>query len=107
MTLGAGETRGAGEQAPFARLFPPVPSGFKEPFWYGSLQSFWLYYRADPEAVAARLPNIPGDGGLEVALFDFEGQPRVSDWNQQRGHLGIAYHFGTEPVATDRIGDYR
>jgi hypothetical protein len=74
VTLGAGETRGAGEQAPFARLFPPVPSGFKEPFWYGSLQSFWLYYRADPEAVAARLPNIPGDGGLEVALFDFEGE---------------------------------
>lgn len=56
-------------QTPFARLFPSVPQGFNEPFWYGSLQSFWLYYRTDPEAVAERLPD-----GLEVALFDFGGE---------------------------------
>lgn len=56
-------------QTPFARLFPQLPQGFNEPFWYGSLQSFWLYYRADPEAVAARLPH-----GLEVAMFDFAGE---------------------------------
>ena len=56
------------QQTPFARVFPPPPQGFTEPFWYGSLQSFWLYYRADPEDVAARLPD-----GLEVALFDFAG----------------------------------
>jgi hypothetical protein len=56
-------------QTPFARLLPPVPQGFNEPFWYGSLQSFWLYYRADPEAVAARLPH-----GLEVAMFEFAGE---------------------------------
>ena len=57
------------QQTPFARLFPPTPQGFNEPFWYGSLQSFWLYYRTDPELVAARLPH-----GLEVALFDFGGE---------------------------------
>jgi len=62
------------EQTPFARLFPPLPQGFHEPFWYGSLQSFWLYYRTDPEAVAGRLPNLPGNEGLEVALFDFGGE---------------------------------
>jgi hypothetical protein len=53
-----------GDQTPFARLFPALPEGIVEPFWYGSLQSFWLYYRADPEEAAARLPD-----GLEVALF--------------------------------------
>jgi hypothetical protein len=62
------------EQTPFARLFPPLPTGFVEPFWYGSLQSFWLYYRVAPEAVAARLPDLPGNEGLEVALFDFDGE---------------------------------
>ena len=62
------------EQTPFARLFPPLPEGIIEPFWYGSLQSFWLYYRADPEEVAARLPGLPGNEGLEVALFDFDGE---------------------------------
>ena len=59
----------AGGQTPFARLFPPPPQGFNEPFWYGSLSSFWLYYRVDPEAVASRLPE-----GLETALFDFGGE---------------------------------
>jgi hypothetical protein len=56
-------------QTPFARLFPPLPQGFNEPFWYGSLQSFLLFYEVDPEAVAARLPNLPGNEGLDVALF--------------------------------------
>ena len=51
--------------------------------------------------------DVTFTGGWAIYSLDFEGQPRVSDWNQQRGHLGIAYHFGTEPVATDRIGDYR
>jgi hypothetical protein len=56
------------QQTPFAREFPAPPQGFNEPFWYGSLQSFWLYYRAEPDDVAARLPD-----GLEAAIFDFEG----------------------------------
>ena len=46
------------EQTPFARLFPPLPQGFNEPFWYGSLQSFWLYYRVDPELAAGKLPAL-------------------------------------------------
>jgi hypothetical protein len=73
------------DQTPFARLFPPVPQGFNEPFWYGSLQSFWLYYRTDAEAVAARLPE-----GLEVALFGFENGERHAlaslDFQAYTGH---------------------
>jgi hypothetical protein len=77
------------EQTPFARLFPPLPQGFNEPFWYGSLQSFWLYYHVDPEAVAARLPSLPGNEGLEVALFDVGGEQRALaslDFQAYTGH---------------------
>jgi hypothetical protein len=58
-------------QTPFSQLFPPIPQGFQEPFWYASLQSFWLYYRVDPELLRSRLPELPEDDALEVALFDF------------------------------------
>ncbi|HET6617335.1 MAG TPA: hypothetical protein VFH69_05955 [Gemmatimonadota bacterium] len=51
--------------------------------------------------------DVTFTGGWAIYSLDFEGQPRVSDWNQQRGHLGIAYHFGTEPETPDRIGEYR
>jgi hypothetical protein len=74
----------AGGQTPFARVFPPTPAGFNEPFWYGSLQSFWLYYAADPEIVAARLPD-----GLEVALFESGGERRALaslDFQAYTGH---------------------
>ncbi len=74
-------------QTPFARLFPPVPQGFNEPFWYGSLQSFWLYYRADAELLRARLP---ADAELEVALFEF-GRDELAglasiDFQRYTGH---------------------
>jgi hypothetical protein len=72
------------QQTPFARVFPTTPQGFNEPFWYGSLQSFWLYYRADPDDVAARLPD-----GLEAALFDFEGHRHALvslDFQAYTGH---------------------
>ena len=55
-------------QTPFSELFPPPPKGFQEPFWYASLQSFWLYYRIDAELVRE---TLPAESGLEVALFDF------------------------------------
>jgi hypothetical protein len=58
-------------QTPFSQLFPSLPDGFREPFWYASLQSFWLYYRVAPEAIRERLPALPEGDGLEVALFDF------------------------------------
>jgi Acetoacetate decarboxylase (ADC) len=78
------ERRPPGGQTPFARVLPPVPQGFTEPFWYGSLQSFWLYYLADPEAVARRLPH-----GLEVALFEVDGERRALaslDFQAYTGH---------------------
>jgi hypothetical protein len=78
------EPRLLSDQTPFARVFPPLPQGFKEPFWYGSLQSFWLYWLTEPEAVAARLPD-----GLEVALFETEGELRALaslDFQAYTGH---------------------
>ncbi|MFZ0040149.1 MAG: hypothetical protein WAK93_02500 [Solirubrobacteraceae bacterium] len=60
-------------QTPFSQLFPPIPEGFQEPFWYGSLQSCWLYYRVDPDVLRGRLPDLPEGDQLEVALFDFGG----------------------------------
>jgi hypothetical protein len=58
-------------QTPFSQLFPPLPQGFQEPWWYASLQSFWLYYRVDPQLLRERLPQLPSGQGLEVALFEF------------------------------------
>jgi hypothetical protein len=50
-----------------------------------------------------------GEGALQLGeltltgswgLYDvaFEGQPRLSDWTQQRGHLGVTWRFGAEPA---------
>ena len=50
-----------------------------------------------------RLGDVTLTGGWAVYSLSYEGQPRVSDWDQQRGRLGIAYHFGTEPETPDRI----
>lgn len=72
------------QQTPFARVFPS-PQGFNEPFWYGSLQSFWLYYRVEAEDVAARLPD-----GLEVALLEYPDGERAAlaslDFQAYTGH---------------------
>lgn len=66
----------ASGQTPFDKVFPALPTGFNEPFWYASLQSFWLYYRVDPKLLRERLPKLPEHQGLEVALFDFgDGEP--------------------------------
>lgn len=58
----------ANRQTPFSQLIPPLPQGFQEPFWYASLESFWLYYRVEPDVLRRKLPD---GAGLEVALFDF------------------------------------
>jgi hypothetical protein len=71
----------ANRQTAFSQLFPSLPDDFREPFWYASLQSFWLYYRVAPEAIAERLPALPEDEGLEVALFDF-GDGDLADWRR-------------------------
>lgn len=80
----------AKRQTPFSELFPPLPGGFQEPFWYASLQSFWLYYRVDPELLVRRLPHLPGHDALHVALFDFGGGEHAGlvslDFQRYTGH---------------------
>jgi hypothetical protein len=80
----------ANRQTPFAQLFPPLPDGFQEPFWYASLQSFWLYYRVAPDVLRERLPALPEEEGLEVTLFDFGGGDQAGlaslDFQRYTGH---------------------
>ena len=56
-----------------------------------------------------------GEGSLQLGeliltgswgLYDitFEDQPRLGDWTQQRGHLGVTWRFGTEPVISPEGG---
>jgi hypothetical protein len=80
----------AKRQTPFSELFPPLPEGFQEPFYYASLQSFWLYYRVDPEVLVKHLPDLPKPDGLQVALFDFGGGEQAGlvslDFQRYTGH---------------------
>lgn len=86
----------ANGQRPISELFPPLPEGFQEPFWYASLQSFWLYYRVEPDLVRERLP-----AGLEAALFDFGFGERAAlvslDLQRYTGH-GAQYLETTDEV---------
>jgi hypothetical protein len=56
---------------------------------------------------AWRFGDVTLTGGWAVYDLTYKDQPRVSDWVQHRGRLGISYHFGTEPETPDRIGGYR
>ncbi|HEX6031346.1 MAG TPA: hypothetical protein VFY90_07930 [Tepidiformaceae bacterium] len=56
---------------------------------------------------AWRLGDVTLTGGWTVYRLAYDGQPRVSDWTQQRLRAGASYHFGTEPETPDRIGGYR
>jgi hypothetical protein len=56
---------------------------------------------------AWRLGDVTLTGGWAVYWLSYDGQPRVSDWTQQRLRAGASYHFGTEPETPDRIGGYR
>lgn len=49
---------------------PEQPKNFQMPFWYSSLQSFWLYYPARRDQVEALLPELPAGHGLRLAEFD-------------------------------------
>jgi hypothetical protein len=88
-------------QRPFSELFPALPQGFQEPFWYASLQSFWLYYRVEPEKLRGRLPD---GAGLEVALFDFGGGETAGlaslDFQRYTGH-GPTFLETTDEVEFD------
>jgi hypothetical protein len=55
---------------------------------------------------AWRLGDVTLTGGWAIYSLSYKERPRVSDWDQQRGRVGISYHFGTEPENPDRIGDH-
>jgi hypothetical protein len=61
---------GMNGQIPWNELFPEMPKEFQMPFWYSSLQSFWLFFPADPDVVASLLPKLPAGQGLRVARFE-------------------------------------
>ncbi len=46
-------------------VFPPIPAGLSMPFYYGSLTSFWVFYKVDPLTAA---PYLKGTG-LKLATF--------------------------------------
>jgi hypothetical protein len=48
---------------------PKQPADFQMPFWYSSLQSFWLYYPVRRDLVEALLPDVPAGHVLRVAEF--------------------------------------
>lgn len=89
-------------QSPSSKLFPPTPTGYHSPWWYASLQSFWLYYLVDPDVLRSRLPTglRPGDE-LEVALFDAGGGRQTGlasiDLQRYTGH-GPTYLESTTEV---------
>lgn len=67
------------DQSPWGDILPPMPTEFQMPFWYLSLQSFWLFYPADPVVVASLLPDLPAGEGVKVARFDgLDGRALVS-----------------------------
>lgn len=81
-------------QVPFDKVLPPQPPMFQDPFWYSSLQSFWLYYPADRQMVNSLLPDLPPGQGLELAEFDeldgrclvsLDFQLYTSGWNSGLG----------------------
>jgi len=57
-------------QVSWKQLMPEQPKNFQMPFWYSSLQSFWLYYPARRDLVEALLPELPAGHGLRLAEFD-------------------------------------
>jgi hypothetical protein len=57
-------------QVPWQQLMPEQPKNFEMPFWYSSLQSFWLYYPARRDQVEALLPELPARHGVRLAEFD-------------------------------------
>jgi hypothetical protein len=61
-------------QTPFSQIFPPPPKSYQSPWYYASLQSFWLYYLVDPGVLRSRLATLPAADELEVALFDVGGK---------------------------------
>lgn len=61
-------------QTPYSKILPPTPQGYQSPWYYASLQSFWLYYLVDPAVMSTRLAKVHAANELEVALFDVGNQ---------------------------------
>lgn len=57
-------------QVPWRQLMPQQPEGYEMPFWYSSLQSFWLYYPVRTDLARALLPELPAGHGLRLAEFE-------------------------------------
>jgi hypothetical protein len=56
-------------QTPFSKVLPPTPNDYQSPWYYASLQSFWLYYLVDPDVLRSRLATLPAADEVDVALF--------------------------------------
>jgi hypothetical protein len=67
LSINGGESMG---QVPWNQLIPDMPTNFKMPFWYSSLQSFWLFYPVDPSLAAATLPEFEAGHGVKIAEFE-------------------------------------
>ena len=66
-------------QTPFQQLMPKQPADFQMPFWYSSLNSFWLFYAVRREPVEALLPDLPAGHGVRLADFtELDGHALVS-----------------------------
>jgi len=66
-------------QVPVHRLLPRQPTQFHDPFWYSSLQSFWLFFPCDHDVVQSMLPDVPRRQGLDIARFhDLDDKALVS-----------------------------
>jgi hypothetical protein len=67
------------DQVPMDQLMITQPAGFEMPFWYSSLQSFWLFYPVRRDIAESQLPDLPDGHGLRLAEFkDLPDQALVS-----------------------------
>lgn len=57
-------------QVPWGELLPKMPADFKMPFWYSSLQSFWLFFPVDMDQASAVLPECDPGRGVKMARFE-------------------------------------
>ena len=92
-------------QTPFSKVFPDTPSDYQSPWYYASLQSFWLYYLVDPGVLGTRLATLPAADQLEVALFDVgnERSALVSLDLQRYTGQGPTYLESTHEVDVPQI----
>jgi len=91
-------------QTPFSQIFPPPPKDYQSPWYYASLQSFWLYYLVDPDVLRSRLATLPAADELDVALFDvgqFRRGMEVELEHGRRDPLTDVTH--DDPMVTGKI----